>query len=109
MFRSKDLTFRRFPRIKRHSRYVKIEHDILRLKYFRIFRLLQTAAFFFVNIYFYFRLLQKGLTALHIASSHGCRGIVEMLLAADCDIDRQSKVNITHKTGRIKTNKKIFS
>lgn len=37
--------------------------------------------------------LQKGLTALHIASSHGCRGIVEMLLSADCDIDRQSKVN----------------
>lgn len=65
--------------------------------------------FFFVNIYSYFCLLQKGLTALHIASSHGCRGIVEMLLAADCDIDRQSKVNIIQKTGRVKTKKKKIS
>lgn len=31
-----------------------------------------------------------------------------MLLAADCDIDRQSKVNITHKTGRVKIVKKMI-
>lgn len=47
------------------------------------------------NSFNYILLFQKGLTSLHIASSLGCRGIIEALLQYGSDIDRPTKVSFS--------------